>query len=501
MNRLPPVNLLRSMSGDREPSYTEEEEAALRRWILQEQVFTGVVALRDQPKETLMHLVEELMGAGIRFVYFSPDDERKTQAFGSKIGLFTDFNVFISLRDSDETTFSQSKSKLPCGVNLIRDHLQNVDNVPLLVSLFTHCDAQSVQEMIKIYQENGETVFCMGSSLRLNHNVFLQADIAASLEPLPSMECKHSEWNGKVSDEKYQSYDSAFEYAFAQILTSLPCVFPLHTSTDLRQFTVLICEGRRLLRSWSQAMWFGLAGYLCVFLILLVDRVLDLPRIMAGYHVLWLVWVVIPLLAASILATPRESVVMRQVSAKNQKPYENFCRYAWYFAVRFLPTVAIQLGFFWWYLNDMVPLDHIGVPFDLEQKSLAWQRIYYCVQLMSMWDLVFILTIHSMGFVHRSLSAWKANPLKNKAWVAAALFVIVVQGLWTVLGIWGEHLPEAELDHLISLFWLKAFVVAWALLVWGVDELVKSADDKWFSLHQRRTRQHFETVLGMHSPK
>ena len=36
------------------------------------------------------------MAAGIRFVFFSPENERKTQAFGGKIGLQQDFNTYIS---------------------------------------------------------------------------------------------------------------------------------------------------------------------------------------------------------------------------------------------------------------------------------------------------------------------------------------------------------------------------------------------------------------------
>lgn len=57
------------------------------------------------------------------------------------------------------------KARLPRGVENIRDHIEHVDDVPLHVSLFAECSPTTTQEMIKIFQENGEVVCCVGSSL------------------------------------------------------------------------------------------------------------------------------------------------------------------------------------------------------------------------------------------------------------------------------------------------------------------------------------------------
>lgn len=45
-----------------------------------------------------------------------------------------------------------NRAKLPEGIENIRPHLENVDNVPLLVSLFTDCTPDTTCEMIKIMQ-------------------------------------------------------------------------------------------------------------------------------------------------------------------------------------------------------------------------------------------------------------------------------------------------------------------------------------------------------------
>ena len=70
-----------------------------------------------------------------------------------------------------------NRAKLPKGIENIRPHLKNVDNVPLLVSLFTDCVPEATKEMIQIMQEFGEVVCVVGSSANiLNIPIFLQAD-------------------------------------------------------------------------------------------------------------------------------------------------------------------------------------------------------------------------------------------------------------------------------------------------------------------------------------
>ena len=52
-----------------------------------------------------------------------------------------------------------------------------MDNVPLLVSLFTDCNAENTQEMISIMQDYGEVTLVLGSACNFeNRKLFLQAD-------------------------------------------------------------------------------------------------------------------------------------------------------------------------------------------------------------------------------------------------------------------------------------------------------------------------------------
>lgn len=71
------------------------------------------------------------------------------------------------------------KAKLPRGIEKIRPHIELIDNVPLLVSLFTDCNTAVTREMLHIMQDYGEVVCVLGSSANSeNMPIFMQADAA-----------------------------------------------------------------------------------------------------------------------------------------------------------------------------------------------------------------------------------------------------------------------------------------------------------------------------------
>ena len=68
---------------------------------------------------------------------------------------------------------------------IIYEWSQSMDNVPLLVSLFTDCTPDNTKEMVVIMQDYGEVVCVLGSAAN-HHNmkVFMQADASLAIEPL-----------------------------------------------------------------------------------------------------------------------------------------------------------------------------------------------------------------------------------------------------------------------------------------------------------------------------
>jgi len=55
---------------------------------------------------------------------------------------FTSHSLIYSLTDLTHSFFC-FQARLPKGIRNIRPHIDNVDNVPLLVSLFTDCTPDS----------------------------------------------------------------------------------------------------------------------------------------------------------------------------------------------------------------------------------------------------------------------------------------------------------------------------------------------------------------------
>nr|XP_053634313.1 transmembrane protein 94-like [Cherax quadricarinatus] len=86
--------------------------------------------------------------------------------------------VTVSTEHSASFNFDMSnRARLPKGIENIKPHLENVDNVPLLVSLFTDCTPPATCAMLTIMQEYTEVTMVMGSSANAdNMRLFMQAD-------------------------------------------------------------------------------------------------------------------------------------------------------------------------------------------------------------------------------------------------------------------------------------------------------------------------------------
>jgi len=524
------------------------------RSLSDDEYFLGMVAMRDQPKTEVRSLVEHLMAAGIRFVFFSPENERKTQAFGGKIGLFTDFNVSISLKDpinengekGKSKPPSQGKSQLPCGVSAIRSHLESVDNVPLLVSLFTDCEPKDVSEMIRIYQENGECVMCMGSSLKVeNTESFTQSDISASLDPIPSRECKDKTYpaadyrqkgqktlnrknsfsasvggrqenlsdvnnnglNDLLVDDSFDAdYSDSREFAVSSAITSMPCALPLSLTTDLMQFIALICEGRRLAANVNSVLFFGLSLYCQLFIILFLTFLINSPPLFHGYQLIWLITIIIPLLSLSLFVTPRDPDVMVRLADKNIEilNFNEFLRHFLFWSARFLPSALIYTLMTLWFIHASTNNEEIFKTFywqgkygggDLLNNSTFYRQLL-AVQVYSECILVLVWIFHSISFVYRFESIKKLNPFINRWWINSCIFSLILQIIFAVITVVSVDRPAVNFDD-----WYWYIFFAWPPLLIIVDELIKTRERRKREFAQHRARSHFDTVLGMHSPK
>ena len=75
-------------------------------------------------------------------------------------------------------------------------------------------------------------------------------------------------------------------------------------------------------------------------------------------------------------------------------------------------------------------------------------------------------------------------------------FSVVLQILFCIVSVYSVSVPSVDV---VSFRWYV--FLAWPLLIIGMDELCKRHDRARRDFLHKKARQHFDTVLGMHSPK
>ncbi|XP_047738197.1 transmembrane protein 94 [Hyalella azteca] len=230
-----------------------------------------------------------------------------------------------------------NRARLPKGINNIRPHLKDVDNVPLLVSLFTDCTASATQQMLEIMQENDEVVLVMGSSANFdNVPLFVRSDASVGVEPLYPVVCMRE----RVFEEPSCALSPT------KLATRLHCLpAALHFTSSPLSLVPLIEKARHLVQCSNNCLQFW-AGCCCTLVLLqLLALLAVLPPALHAVDVSFLVLVTLPLLTLSLLATPHNPEVMKIATGKNiLAPNSQLLRYVCtHYGSKFLPSLFVLL--------------------------------------------------------------------------------------------------------------------------------------------------------------
>jgi hypothetical protein len=502
--------------------------------MLQNQVFLGMIASSVRPKREIPGFVEDLMAAGVRFVYFSPRNMRRTKSLAEKIGIETDWNCAISLRPlassaPDEHRMISDygdwdvKARLPHGIKAIREHLVRVDNVPLLVSLFTDSTPAMIDEMFTIFQEYHESVVCVGCAFRAsNAPLFQRADLSISIGGLPG--------HPRLSflPRSSSSGLSLCDATFNEDIISLFCSFSIRggRAGQQRKMTIsflidLIREGRRSLCNVYQIACLGYVVCFTTALLMVLGRMIPipLPPTLDGLAILWILWVVIPLLGLPLLDSPADSGVLTRCPRKNVIRSVERERIFRYLILRCLPTV---LGCLYVYLRTLASFLHEGADSSALPCSgpsrvhhAGWWGLLECAEMgpewekdLSAWEaqsrdlmlaeLVLCLAFQSAGLMYRTQPPHLETPFRNGAWVIAVLVLLSLQAVHLVF----RALYRGTFVDLRGVQWDVWAVVALApWVVLGIGEAVKKQDQRILDRFHRFLRLEFDTRLGTHSPR
>lgn len=588
--------------------------------ILGGQIFIGMVALQFQAKKDVLPLVEDLNNAGIRFVYFSSENELRSRAFAERMGLETGWNCHISLREgggqlfddrgssatiseknaeslfdtqddingatehdgeerhvswwgveidgspekesikpegteSDSLLENQSeggallgssqmsapedywfftnRAKLPRGIPNIRPHLDGVDNVPLLVPLFTDCSPSAVQEMISIMQDYGEVVCCVGSSFNCaNAAIFLQADIGIAVEPLfpqlclkglpkdfrsgtPQLGNTRNKLCRQFSDEHSHEDDNELSpLELSAFLNALPCSLAFHRDTSF-QFKDLIKEARRICFGLRNCFSFMLSCQLVLSLVMLLSSCVLLPPPLTGLHLVFLSCLTVPLLSLSLIGSPADRDLMTMMTGKNDRNFKDLRHtMCFYFSVCFFPSVCVCcLVLFPLNLYGMCRIIHkqsrgCHVLLGFRNSTEYWNgygqshmRALSLAQDMNAFFLVLIFVAMSSSYVHRLHLLWRMSPFVNKSWICAIVVSLVLQLVYFSLSRVGWSHRSQTVNGITDVPFPSLIIVpVWPLVALGVAELFKRRYIKERIRYQRRAKLKFGTKLGMNSP-
>ncbi|GLE02340.1 hypothetical protein PINS_up011178 [Pythium insidiosum] len=518
-----------------------ERESLL--WQIQDdQIFLGMVASGVQPQASTPDVIEDLTASGIRFVYFSPRNMRRSKLLAEKMGIETDWNCAISLRplesdgpDPHRMTSNYSdwdvKARLPHGVDAIKRHIRDVDNVPLLVSLYTDSTPETVSEMVSIFQQNEEVVLGVGCSLRAsNAPLFAKADVAVALETHGLHTLFDDELptgSGSVDFPVFSDDD----VHLSQTLNTLGCCFSLHTRalgtpTSLAPLIELIRLGRRVLTNFHQMMAFIFVSQLFLATLILAAYVVPFPLVpqLSCGSIFWLLWVLVPALSLCMLATPEERDVMTRTPRKNEELaiHEDLPRLATYFACRHVPAVGLAIVVFEWVLGlslhaysraSAEPLGLFGwidVVVHNQAELVQHPRPPSVVAAIDRAEAAMLLVIgvsiiaSSTSYLHRCESVVSASPLRNRIWVGTATALLVAHVLVSAsragfVGVDGHALGAFVVDVVPWPLW--TLLLLWPGVTLAVDEVVKRHDRFHMTRFYRFLRMQFDTRLGMWSPK
>ncbi|XP_055296845.1 transmembrane protein 94 isoform X2 [Sitodiplosis mosellana] len=422
-----------------------------------------------------------------------------------------------STEQSAAINFDMSnRAKLPRGIENIRPHLENVDNVPLLVSLFTDCSAEATREMIMIMQNYGEIVICVGSSASCaNVDIFLQADCSIAIEPLYPQVCQnipaYTESNILNNRKTVSENDKSkkwFEYEPMRFHCT-STISPIYLSRQLNAIpcSVAVCRDDsfsilgmiELSRRFTNGLWNCIQFWVCcacmLALINTICACLALPPILTPFTLVYIMCVVVPLISTTLVYNEYDPEIMNRATGKKHSNFNSkviayvICSYGF----KFIPTIVIMVLAYCMLMSH--PAVEVLDVFDIEKenfyKNLDTSRCFI------FYSIILHFVIISMSFVHRDYSIWTKNPFTNRAWLAVCVTIFIVQTIIFALNL---LLNRKIVDQLENVWPIVLFLIGSLVIVFVIVEFCKWQELKANGRYQRRARLDFGTKLGMNSP-
>ncbi|KAK9509058.1 hypothetical protein O3M35_006462 [Rhynocoris fuscipes] len=410
-----------------------------------------------------------------------------------------------STEQSAPINFDMSnRAKLPRGIEQIRPHLEKVDNVPLLVSLFTDCTPSTTQQMIGIMQEYGEIVCVMGSSANAdNSSIFLKANASVSVEPLYPQVC-----------QKVPVYTPPVENVspiqLSQRLNSLPCSVAVTRQRPVSMYH-LIMHARHFMKCLWNCMQFWVCSVFTISILQVITAIVMLPPLFSTGQILWLSCVIIPFLALSLVHVPANTQVMQRPGSKNLVNINSEVAIfvLWCYGCKFIPTLmlvpmvyAATLASHCQSIQSTVSNVTCSFVYPFPTEEWGGWGLHMMpladAQLVAATLVALHLVMVSISFVHREYLSWRRSPFRNKTWLITCVILLSLQGVYTIIAI---YVARNNSEYQLNIPWIAIILALVSpIVIVFVNEFIKWQEIKANLRYEKRARLDFGTKLGMNSP-
>ncbi|KAK2197015.1 bifunctional HAD superfamily/P-type ATPase [Babesia duncani] len=516
---------------------------------LKNSILLGMCATKYQYPKEVPSRIQSFHEAGIRFVYFSKHDEKQTRIVGGLLGLETSWNSMISLVKSGRYSHVNQDGRvvLPSGIDNIRRHIRDVDDIPLQVSLFCDCTHTSTVEMMRILRENGERIMCVGNGLRpSNFFVFCEAhsSVSVALGYHPTCRfCRGKRWSGIARAHAFE--EATPEMKLSAFLTSLPCdlqTSKMYKVADpyfvMEMLHEVFKEARHMATNIQDAAaFFKLASHSVAWM-LMFQASLGFRRILMPADLALLIFVYIPLMGSCLLSNVVAEGTMQQMPSRCTKDDAKVTIAAMCKTYPRLLLVATSLLVFYSFVLGQIQallkieLERLyNFTLDDTQCSRFWRvASYSCLQeheqsiallrtqvqsvifrentaahlaeQTASFAMAFLYSVSSASWIVRTGRIGAiASELLHSRWIISSAAILTIQGTILVARILAQPVPLASLNAIMPWGLVCGMLLGLSLAILAVDHLHKFYAARQHEMDQKFLRLLFTTRLGMWSPK
>ena len=393
-----------------------------------------------------------------------------------------------------------NRAQLPTGIDNIRPHLETMDNVPLLVSLFTDCTPDTTAQMMQILLENDEVIAVLGSAAN-HHNMRIFQTAAASLavEPLYPRVCRASESMTPVSSGQLTPSE------LSRYMVSLGSSVSFRREEEVSTVYRAIIRSRRNILAIRRCLQWWTSSCLLLSLTVVTCILLLLPSPLTPGQVLLLTTLTIPALTTATFFSAYDNNISSMSTGKNRNIFFNkdtVWHSVWCYGLRFIiPLLAVSLS----HLLSILSLKHHQISDEdpdedddicPDPDQLCYDGVKESLSIISDLNMTFItiyLTLTAVSFVSRTDHIWRYKPKRSWHIFAVSFLILSMQVIYFIVVSHNSGIHSVP-------FWSWLIHSVCCPLQIISNELVKRHEIKVNVRFQKRARLDFNTKLGINSP-